>query len=413
MATISASDAEAKPGADLKAAWRLYMDTLEDIRRQLDESEQYHWDPKQTGMAYRQLMEVQAFAYNYAVGPRTAHPRIFKNTTWQTEFYSIGGNGPDFDYRLTFLDARHEYRLSGRFNGCRFLIAQLNSALPGAPGSRCLANYDFRDFECDADGNFEIIVSAARHPGNWIELDPAGDYQWLMFRPTLETWDATPPLLTIERISALGEDESELDEYNQERVARRITLAAGFVRFVMQDWALGYAPLTLRGAGDWNRFYAFNQVEGGEMGSPAAQYLQCVFAVDEHEALILEFDEEPGVPYWSLQLYDVWQHALAMRTAQTTLHSGQMAKEADGSVRVVLCGRDPGYWNWLDSGNYTRGEVTWRNYLAERNVGHRIKRVPYADLEQHLPSGFRTCTPEQRAAELRQRKAAYLLRHGE
>lgn len=405
--------AAAQAGEALKAAWRLYIDTLEDIRKQFDASEQFRWDPRQIGMAYRQLIEVQAFAYNYAVGPRTTHPRIFRNTTWQTEFYSIGGNGPDFDYRLTFLDARHTYRLSGRFNDCRFIIAQVNSALPGTAGSKCLANYDFSQFERSTDGAFEIIVSAERHEGNWMQLDPDGAYQWLMFRPLLERWDAEPPLLTIERISPLGANEGEIDEYNQDRVARRIVQAAHFIRFVMEDWALGYAPLTLRGAGEWNKFYAFDLVEGGEMGSPAAQYYQCAFDVAEDEALILEFDEEPGEPYWSLQLYDVWQHALDMRTAQTTLNSAQMAKQADGSVKVVLCGRDPGYWNWLNSGGYTKGEVTWRNYLANHLIGHRIKRVKFDALASHLPADFRTCSPVERGAEIARRKAAYLLRHAE
>src|SRR5690606_5191485 len=101
------------------------------------------------------------------------------------------------------------------------------------------------------------------------------------------------------------------------------------------------------------------------------------------------------------------------RTAQTTLHGGQMAKEPDGSVRIVLCSKDPGYWNWLDSGGYRRGEVTWRNYLASKNVGNRIKRVKFDELAAHLPPGFRTCTPDERVAELAKRKASYLMRHGE
>lgn len=398
---------------DLKEAWRYYTDTIEEMREKIDASEQFRMDPAQIGMGYRQLIEAQAFGYNFGVGPRTAHPRIFKNTSWQTEIYSIGGNGPDFDYRLTYLDARHSYRLSGRMNDVRFLIVQVNNALPGTPGSRCVANYNFDDFEKDADGNFEIIVSATKQDGNWIKLEPEGDYQWLMFRPTLESWDAVPPVITIERITPLGDDEREIDEYSQERIAARIIQAARFIRFIMEDWIIGYVPLTHKGAGGYNIFYAFTAEEGGQMGSPAAQYLQCVFDVDDDEALILEFDEQPDGPYWSLQLYDLWQHGLAMRTAQTTMHGGQMAVESDGSVRVVLCSRDPGYWNWLDNGGYRRGEVTWRNYLASRNVGNRIKRVKFDDLAAHLPAGFKTCSPDQRATELARRKQAYLFRHGE
>src|SRR5690606_12572332 len=116
------------------------------------------------------------------------------------------------------------------------IIAQVNSALPGTPGSKCLANYDFSKFDIAPDGSFEVIVSAQKHEGNWIQLDPEGDYQWLMFRPLLENWEAVPPLLTIERTTPLSGTEREIDEYGQENVAKRIVQAARFIRFVMEDW---------------------------------------------------------------------------------------------------------------------------------------------------------------------------------
>lgn len=413
MATAPKSaDSENGVSRELSDAWDAYYATLGELRQNLDASMQFRMAPDQIGMGYRQLIEVQAMAYNFAVGPRTAHPRMFHNTTWQTEFYSIGGNGPDFDYHLTFLDARHDYVLRGQMNDTRTLICQLNNKLPGSPGSRCIANFEFSQF-ADADGHFEILVSARPHDGHHIALEAGEDYQWLMFRPTVQTWDAKPAAMTIERISPLGDDESEIEEYNQERIAKRIRQATGFMRFVFTDWVLGYAPLTLKGAGEVNKFFVFSSADGGEMGSPAAQYLQCVFEVEDDEALILEFDSEPDGPYWSLQLYDVYQHGLAMRTGQTTLHSRQMAKEPDGSVRIVLSRQDPGYVNWLDNSGYSRGEVTWRNYLATRNVGHRIHRVKFADLAANLPAGFARITPEERQAELARRKAAYLMRHGE
>lgn len=406
---------ETKAGAseELHSAWRGYLDTLDELRQRFDASEQFQLAPDQIGMAYRQLMEVQALAYNFAIGPRHAHPRMFRNTTWNTEFYAIGGNGPDFDYRVTFLDGRHSYRLTGQFNDCRFLIVQANYRMPGTEGSKCLANYDLSQFAVDADGRFEIMVSATPQEGNWIALEPDEPYQWLMFRPTLESWDATPSVLDIRRVSPLRDDENELAEYSQETVARRIRQATSLVRYFIGEWPLTFAPLTMKNAGGFNAYYELSTSEGGEVGSPAAQYLQFVFDVGEDEALILELDEEPDAPYWSFQLFDIWQHSLAMRTAQTSLHGEQIARDGDGGIRLILCGRDPGYWNWLDSGAYRRGEVLWRNYNARRNVPNRIRRVKIADLAASLPADTRLCSAEERAAELARREAAYISRYGE
>lgn len=410
---VITDDAAARANDDLQSAWREYLETLDDLRRQFDASEQFRLAPDQIGMAYRQLMEVQALAYNFAIGPRHAHPRMFRNTVWNTEFYAIGGNGPDFDYRVTFIDGRHTYRLTGTFNDCRFLIVQANYRMPGSDGSKCMANYDLSTFSANADGRFEIIVSATPHAGNWIPLDPDEPCQWLMFRPTLESWDAVPPELDIRRTSPLRPEETELAEYSQENVAKRIRQASGLVRYFIGEWPLTFAPLTMKNAGGFNAYYELSSSEGGEVGSPAAQYLQFVFDVGEDEALILELDEEPDAPYWSFQLFDIWQHSLAMRTAQTSLHKGQIARDVDGGIRLVLCGRDPGYWNWLDSGAYRRGEVLWRNYNATRNVPNRIRCVKIADLAASLPAESRLCSGEERAAELARREAAYIARYGE
>ena len=36
-----------------------------------------------------------------------------------------------------------------------------------------LADMNDRQFDVDADGNFELILSADERPGNWVKLDPA------------------------------------------------------------------------------------------------------------------------------------------------------------------------------------------------------------------------------------------------
>ncbi|MET0986799.1 MAG: DUF1214 domain-containing protein [Steroidobacteraceae bacterium] len=397
----------------LKAAWDKYLATLDQIRADIEASQQFDFAPDQRGLAYRQLMQIQAMAYNFAVGPRPIEPRAFHNTGWQTEFYSIGGNGPDFDYRVLFLDGGHTYRLTGQLNDAKMTVTQVNSATPGQPQSRCLANYDFANFEVKPDTSFEIILSAKKHDGNWMELLPDADYHWMMIRPTLETWDAKPPEFQIERISPRRAGDVEVDEFSEAALARRIELATSFARYAMTDWSIGYTQLVLRNAGGFNKFTNFNTVEAGELGSPAAQYYQCVYQVNDDEALIIELDDMPNGEYWSFQLFDLWQNSHFFRTRQSALNLRQIERDADGKYRIVLSRQDPGIANWLDNAGFNHGQVLWRNYKSKQNTEHRVHRVKFNELSKHLASGVRRVSPEERVRAIAERRNAYRRRHGE
>src|ERR1700684_1845415 len=100
----------------LRTAWDRYISTLETLRNEIETCYQYAEARTQRAMGFRHLMEVQAFAYNFALSPRTAYPRVIHNTCWQPDYYMIGGPGGDFDYRMIMVDARHTYRLTGKIN---------------------------------------------------------------------------------------------------------------------------------------------------------------------------------------------------------------------------------------------------------------------------------------------------------
>jgi hypothetical protein len=397
----------------LKAAWDKYLATLDQLRADMEASQQFQLAPEQRGLAYRQLMQIQAMAYNFAVGPRTIEPRAFHNTGWQTEHYSIGGNGPDFDYRVLFLDGGHTYRLSGQLNDAKMTVMQVNSATPGQPNSRCLANYDFANFKFAVDTSFEIILSAKKHDGNWMELLPDADYHWIMIRPTLETWDAKPPQFKIERLTPRRPQDVEIEEFSEAALARRIELATSFARYAITDWSIGYTQLVLRNAGDFNKFTHFNIVEAGELGSPAAQYYQCVYHVNDDEALIIELDDVPNGEYWSFQLFDLWQNSHLFRARQSALNLRQIDRDPDGKYRIVISRQDPGIVNWLDNAGFRYGQVLWRNYKSRKDTEHRIHRVKFDELTKHLPSGLKRISPEEREKAIAERREAYRRRHGE
>eukprot|EP00456_Euglypha_rotunda_P014574 TRINITY_DN14602_c0_g2_i1.p1 TRINITY_DN14602_c0_g2~~TRINITY_DN14602_c0_g2_i1.p1 ORF type:complete len:405 (+),score=77.45 TRINITY_DN14602_c0_g2_i1:49-1215(+) len=388
------------------------MRTMQELRELVEKSEQFTIAHDQKARAYHQLMEVQAIAFNFAIAPRMSYPRLFHNTSWQTDVYSSGGNSPDFYYGTVFLDGSQTYRLSGNIRDSKLLLAQHNSALPGSPGSKMVGNYDFSDFSIAADGSFEIILSAERHDGNWIGLVESS-YQWLLFRPTVEGWDAKAAELRIERISTIEHDHYRADDFDEAATARRIDAAADFARYMVTDWMIAFWPRIFKNAGGVNRLWQITEDVAGEVGSPTARYVMGVYEIAEDEAMILELPKTPDGVYWGFQLFDVWLHTIDFRTRQSTLNSRQIAPNSDGSIFVVLAHRDPGIANWLDTSGFTRGQILLRNYRSVTSSIPDIRVVKLDRLEQALPKETPRVTSEQRATTLARRRTMYLKRHGE
>ena len=397
----------------LKAAWDRYYNELEVSRQAIEASDQFQAVPRQRAKAYHALMEMQAMAYNFAVAPRLSHPRIFSETGWQTEIYTMGGNGPDFAYKTLFLDGKAEYRLTGNMQDSRILLAQLSGALPGSAGLKAARNYDFIDFAVNADGSFEVILSARPQPGNWIELDPDAPYQWILFRPTVDGWDSRLPDLHIERTSALAPGQYDADEFDPAAIAHRLDLATGWLRYMTNEWVINFYQRVFRNAGGPNQFKLIGQEISGEVGSPTAEYLLAAYEVAPDEALVIEMPDTPGGAYWGLQIFDVWLRSLDFRTRQTGLNGTQIVTDSDGKVRVVLSQQDPGVLNWLDAGEYDIGQILFRNYRTLHSTEPSMTRVKFADLPKHLLPDSVKVSPDERAADLRARREAYRRRHGQ
>lgn len=398
---------------ELSAAWALYHAELERSRQAIEASDQFRAVPKQRAKAYHALMEMQAMAYNFAVAPRMAYPRIFGETAWQTEIYTMGGNGPDFAYKTLFLDGKAEYRLTGILHDSRIMLAQLSGALPGAQGAKAARNYDFIDFDMAEDGSFEVALSARPQPGNWIELDPEAPYQWILFRPTVDGWDSRLPELRIERTSPIDIDRYDDDEFDPRAIARRIEMATGWVRYMTEEWVINFYQRVYRNAGGPNIFKIIGKEISGEVGSPTAEYLLAAYEVGPDEALVIELPNIPGGAYWGFQVFDVWLRSLDFRTRQTGLNGLQIVPDGDGKVRLVLSRADPGVANWLDVAGYDMGQVLFRNYRTLHSTEPVIHRLPFTDLPRYLPADSARISPDERAIDLARRREAYRLRHGQ
>ena len=397
----------------LKQAWERFHAAQNEVLGWMEETPRFKEFPQHRAKAYHTMMEALAMAYNFAVAPRMLHPRLFVNTSWQTDMYTLGQNAPDLYYAIALLDGAQSYRLSGRFGDCVLILAQVLNHLSGHPDSKVIGNYDLSTFDIKPDGSFEFILSAEKHEGNWMALDPSCPYHFLLFRRFMGDWHQDGGELRIERISPLADDHYDADEFDEAAMAVRIDRATEFLRYLIRDFNINLYEWYMNNGGGYNNMAFLPGTVTSQVGSPTSNYAMTIFNLEPDEALIVELDELPDGVYWSLQTGDVWSRSLNFTHRQTSVNMQHAAVDSDGGFRAVVAHRDPGVANWLDTTGHLQGTVVFRNYRASRQPVPATRKVKLADVAAALPKDTRFVTPEQRAEALAHRSGGFLKLHGE
>ncbi len=398
----------------LVKAWNEYHATLEEMRLVMEATERFQQTPQHRAKAYHTLMEMQAMAYNFAIAPRMSHPRVFVNCGWQTDMYTLGQNGQDFYYGVAFIDGRQSYRLRGRMGDISLFLLQILNGLFGEPGVHAYANHDWADFKIDADGRFEVILSATQHPGNWIKIDESVGYQFIIIRRALTDWHGDKGELELERINELPDNYYDADEFDEAAMATRIHRAAQFLRYLTHDFNINLYEWYLKnGSRKKNMLTLLPGTKTSEVGSPSANYAMAIFELAEDEALIIEMDKVPDGVYWSFQLGDVWSRSLNYSSRHSTLNNAEVVPDSDGGFHLVVSHRDPGVNNWLDTCGHIEGTVVFRNYRAMHAPVPSSRTVKFADLAAELPKGMKKITLAERQKAVEYRRQGQLKMYGE
>jgi len=137
------------------------------------------------------------------------------------------------------------------------------------------------------------------------------------------------------------------------------------------------------------------------------------FALKDGEVAIVTFDPIEAA-YCSIVLYDIWGRSLEYRDHLTSLNNAQMTPDGDGNFSFVIAARDPGAHNWLDTTGlheFAAG-LRWQGISSKAKTPPRVQTriVDAGQLPQAMPAAIRKSSPEQRAAQIRERQAAYDLR---
>ncbi|MBP1687249.1 MAG: hypothetical protein H6Q33_3392 [Deltaproteobacteria bacterium] len=264
----------------------------------------------------------------------------------------LGGDNPDYVYAKAPLSGRFEYRLRGSRGDASYLGIGTYYGEIGTPeGLQCSGYIAGGNLETDAEGAFEILLSCAEKPGNWLPMRP--ETSQLMIRQLLlDRRNQQPASFHIERVDA-GGTSGPLDPA---RYAALIGRAGAYVEGAIAQFL------------QWSQTFASrpNQIRvldehlaAGARGDPRTHYYAGYYALARDEALLIQL-EPPRCEYWNLQLcnhwlesLDYWQHTIHVN------HHTAIAR-ADGSVRLVVAHRDPRVPNWLDTAGHSRGCIILR-----------------------------------------------------
>lgn len=302
---------------------------------------------------------------------------------------NMGLPAADCCYHWAAVDGSRSYRITGRRGSARILdIETRRNHMSDLAG---WAHVDrISDVETAPDGSFEVVLSRAEQPGNWVRL-PAGPAN-VMVRQYFWDWDGEQPAeLHIECDGATYPPRQlTLDELRQ-----RVELLVGWLRrmpaacrhqvaahYAVPADRLDVSPID----------FAFGDLRYGNGH----------YTCGPDQAVILEMPA-PRLDYWGVQLYSHFWDGRDWHLRQTSLNGHQAAVDDDGRFRAVISHADPGAVNWLDASGYRRGLICARFYKAADLEQPTLRTVALDSLRDELPADTRWITPEQRQAVLRNR----------
>jgi hypothetical protein len=286
------------------------------------------------------------------------------------------------------------YRLFGNRGTARYVGLQTMNGIAST------ANALVDELDVEANGDFEVVLSAEQRDGNWMRID--GAHPTLTVRHFFYDWDTeVPSSLHIERLGDPVET-GDLAVDADVALSRQLVALGDFVNDNVEFF------LQFGAAAPANGFLP--PIDRTAMGA-AAENRPVIgrWELEPDEALILEV-EPPGGVYWSFSLGNPWWETIHYGRHQSSLNANQAVVDSDGLVRVVLSGRDPGVANWLDTAGHSNGAVILRCVRTAAAPIPNARLVSFDDVASALPADTRRVAADERAFTIDRRRRAVLER---
>jgi hypothetical protein len=383
--------------ADVFGAWSELLDRLNEAAQTV-ESEPTGRNHIDVAAGIRHLLVLLAAGIDEALR-FDPDPMLHVQRTSTDDIVTWGMECPDCLYTRAALRGGESYRLFGNRGTARYVGLQTMN------GITAIANELVDELETDPDGNFEVVLSASEPPqraGNWMRIE--GEHPTLTVRHFFYDWDIEAA--SALRIERLGDPmRAAANPIDPSFALTRQVVALG--DFVADNLAFF---LQFGAAAPTNGFLP--PIDRTDIGA-AAENRPVIgrWELRPGEALVVEVEPPQGI-YWSFSIGNPWWETIHYGRHQSSLNAHQTAIDSDGLVRVVVCDRDPGIANWLDTAGHSNGPIILRCVRTETAPTPKTRVVPFDDIHAELPSDTAKVTPEERVSVLAARRRAVHERFG-
>jgi hypothetical protein len=383
-------------------AWNRMLDGLRDLAPKMLEKLPEHLrdDPQIQQEAGRLLLGALATRSIGAVAPGGDHPMFLPALNMVLNVYQPNA---DTVYRQTQITPGGSYRLRGRKGSLS--IAKIGMYGPPAAGGsiQALGYHDINELPGGTDAPFDVILSPQRpegYEGDWWELNP--NTSMLNLRQVAYDWATErDPLLSIERIDIPPARRRPAASDIAQRLNTLVPATAHTAMLLLDHVD------ELRREGYVNDKFKEWDVVGGFGGLFGQFYYETVYDLQDDEALVIETDYPDQVAYASLLLTNEVFETTDWYNNHSSLNGAQWHRNADGKLRVVVSAKDPGVHNWLDTAGYPSGVIQGRWTDTSSTPMPTARKVPVAQVMEHLPGDMRMVTPQERDTIIRDRLAHF------
>lgn len=376
---LSTEAAEGGAKSQSSEALAQLRQTIADLEKGLSDPAWRLMGPQDVAEGRRFLSQATQHALQAWAEPEPAYPAFVRFVTPEKKLL---GDNPDAIYYTTPVSAEYEYRIRGNLADATYTSFSVETrSTEGGSGGVGAALND-TEFEADANGDFEIIASATKKPGNWLPLPK--DAVSISTRHYYEREKSVAadrlhhvPLM-IENVSKVPPRPAPTDA----SVAAGLRRADAFLKGVVvpptqPDETPRWVSTTPNQLPQPIRDDA--QTDIG-FAAKDNVYSMCPFVLKPDQALVIE-GRYPECRFANVVLWNRFLQTLDYQTRQVSLNRKQTQLEPDGSYRIVIAATDPGVPNWIDNEGRFVGTVFWRFLLPEGDIEpFKTSVVPTASL---------------------------------
>ncbi|NTV85071.1 MAG: DUF1214 domain-containing protein, partial [Bacteroidales bacterium] len=270
------------------------------------------------------------------------------------ETVKMGADNPDNIYLNAQISGQYEYRITGKRNTIDYIGFFTRNGNYGSTGGLApCGKLENDQLVCEADGNFEIILSKSPKGKNWLKIEE--ETSLVMVRQTfLDRTSEIPAEVSIENIDG----RKAPDPVSPAQIDEGLKTASMFVggaSLLFARWAKGFQQHT-------NRLPQFDPaVSNAAGGDESIIYYHSHWRLGPDEALIIEV-RPPECDTWNFQLNNYWMESLDYRYFNICINKAGAQYEEDGSLKVIVSQADPGHPNWIETCGHVEGTMCWRWY---------------------------------------------------